>query len=247
MTAGQLPPLTPGAWLRYDILMRIWPTDARRVLEMGCGQGALGTRLAARYDYVGLEPDPLSAAMARSRLERLGRGEIRQADDTALDPADKYDVLCAFEVIEHLRDDRAALQRWVRHLRPGGTLLLSTPADPARFGPADEAVGHFRRYEPAELAELLRGLELEQVRVLRYGAPLGYALEAARNASARRSAAEAGSSREERTASSGRWYQPPAAVGLAIQAGTLPFRLLQRGLPDRGVNLIASARRSTAP
>lgn len=240
---GRLPPLALNAWLRYDALARIWPAGSSRVLEVGCGQGALGARLAARYDYLGLERDPVSAAVARERLARLGRGEIRQADSATLDAAERYDVVCAFEVIEHLEQDRAAMAQWIQHLRPGGTLLLSTPADPARFGPADHAAGHFRRYAPAQLAELLVGLGLVEVRVTRYGAPLGYALEAARNALARRATTKAGGSLAERTAGSGRWHQPPAALGAATAAATLPFRLLQRRLPDRGVGLLAVGRR----
>ncbi len=243
MSRRRLPPLALNAWLRYDALQRIWPADAARVLEVGCGQGALGARLAARYDYLGLEPDPVSAAVAAERLRRLGHGEIRQAEVSTLGPAERFDVVCAFEVIEHLADDRAALAQWIRHLRPGGTLLLSTPADPGRFGPADDAAGHFRRYEPAQLAGLLADLGLVHVRVIRYGAPLGYGLEAARNALARRATAKAGGSLAERTAGSGRWHQPPAALGFATAAATLPFRLLQRRLPDRGVGLLAAGRR----
>jgi SAM-dependent methyltransferase len=247
VSASRLPPLTLNAWLRYDALERIWPADAVRVLEVGCGQGALGARLAARCDYVGLEPDPVSAAVATRRLQRLGRGQIRQLDVAGLDPAERYDVVCAFEVIEHLQDDRAALEQWARHLRPGGMLILSTPADPARFGPADAAVGHVRRYQPAQLARLLAELELVQVHVTRYGAPLGYALEAGRNVVARRTTrrtARRGSTRAgvDRTAASGRWHQPPAALSLAVQAATVPFRSLQHRLPDRGPGLLATAR-----
>lgn len=249
MTGAALPPLTLNAWLRYDALMRVWPAGGGRVLEVGCGQGALGTRLALRYDYLGLEPDPVSAGTARRRLQRLGRGTVRQGDIAVLDPADRFDLICAFEVIEHLADDRDALERWIHHLAPGGTLLLSTPADPHRFGPADEAVGHVRRYEPARLVALLADLDLVEVRVIRYGGPLGYALETVRHALARRVLARAGGpggpggSAPERTAGSGRWHQPPALLGVATQAGSLPFRLLQRRLPGRGTGLLATARR----
>ena len=93
-------------------------------------------------------------------------------------PADAtFDLVCAFEVIEHIEDDRAALATWVSHVAPGGSLLLSTPADPERYGVMDEAVGHFRRYEPDALAGLLRAAGLVDVRLTLYGAPLSYVLE----------------------------------------------------------------------
>ena len=68
------PPLTLSAWLRYDLiertLTRFSPIES--VLEIGAGEGALGARLAARYDYTGVEPDPLACAKARERIEPSG-------------------------------------------------------------------------------------------------------------------------------------------------------------------------------
>jgi protein-L-isoaspartate O-methyltransferase len=65
---GAVAPLTPNAWLRYDVIQRMLPPGVGDVLEVGCGQGALGVRLAQRFDLV-----------------------------------------CAFEVLEHIEDDAAAL------------------------------------------------------------------------------------------------------------------------------------------
>ena len=53
-------PLTPNAWLRYDVIRRMLPAGVTDVLEIGCGQGSLGARLAQRYRYVGVEPDQTS-------------------------------------------------------------------------------------------------------------------------------------------------------------------------------------------
>ena len=66
-------PLTPNAWLRYDVITRILPAGVRDVLEIGCGQGALGVRLAQRYHYLGLEPDEASCAVAQRRMSALRR------------------------------------------------------------------------------------------------------------------------------------------------------------------------------
>lgn len=239
-----LPPLSPNAWLRYDVVQRLLPADVRSVLEVGCGQGALGARLAAGgLDYVGIEPDPVSATVAASRVAAVGRGTVRSLSVEALDPASTYDLVCAFEVLEHLADDRGALATWMRHIRPGGWLLLSTPADPDRYAAADELAGHHRRYLPAGLRTLLAGAGLVEVTVCRYGGPLGYLLETGRNSLARRQRAGA-ASMAARTGASGRWRQPSSgAHGVVTQVATAPFRALQRLAPDRGPGLVARGRR----
>jgi hypothetical protein len=50
-----LPPLSPNGWLRWEVVHRLLPPPDRslRVLEVGCGQGGFGARLATAYSYVG--------------------------------------------------------------------------------------------------------------------------------------------------------------------------------------------------
>ena len=128
-------------------------------------------------------------------------------------------------------------------LRPGGLLLLSTPAWQHRFGAADVMAGHFRRYDPSALRDLLTVAGLVEVEVRHFGMPLGYALEAARNLVGRRRAAGP-ESMAERIAGSGRLLQPTGRVAAsAIAAGTAPFRLAQRVFPHAGPGLVARGRR----
>lgn len=243
-----LPPLALNAALRWDLVQRLLPPadPGLRVLEIGCGQGGFGARLAQRYSYTGVDADSTAVAVASARVTavspqaRVLTGELEQ-----LVPAGDFDLVCAFEVIEHIEDDRAALAHWVSLVAPGGTLLISTPAWAARMGPWDEAVGHYRRYDPQALHQLLRDAGLADPRVVHYGAPLGYALEAARNTVARRRLRSAGNqSMQDRTASSSRQLQPTAPwTRAAITAGSLPFRLIQRAFPRTGLGLVALARR----
>ncbi|HEY6480417.1 MAG TPA: class I SAM-dependent methyltransferase [Streptosporangiaceae bacterium] len=239
-------PLAPNSWMRYDLVQRMLPGGITDVLEVGCGQGAFGARLAQRYRYLGVEPDPTSFAVAQRRVQATGgRGEVRNA--LAADLADdaQFDLVCAFEVLEHIEDDKAALAEWAGRLRPGGWLMISVPAHQRRFAPWDELVGHFRRYDPAALSDLLASCGFGDIQIRQYGFPLGFALEAVRNkiAARRLTTQAAGSSVEERTAGSARQLQPAEGLrAAAIRYGILPFRVAQRSFPDRGTGLVALAR-----
>jgi len=210
------------------------------VLEIGVGVGAAGARLARRYDYTGIESDERSAAIARTRIAANG-GTVVHGRTHDLESGASFDLVCAFEVLEHIEDDTAAMREWRRLVRPGGWLMISVPAWPQRFGAHDEIAGHFRRYERAQLEGLAASVGLVEARILAYGFPLGNLLEAAWHFVARRS--DASGTLEERTAKSGRRFQPPGSLGWATQIVALPFALLQRPFvnSDLGTGLILVA------
>lgn len=240
----RIAPLAANAWLRYDLIRRMIPPGVTDVLEIGCGMGAVGVRLAERYDYLGLEPSTESFAVAAQRIAQGGRGEVRNASAEALDPAARFDLVCAFEVLEHIEDDVAALDSWARRVRPGGWLLLSVPAHQSRYAAHDVLAGHFRRYERDELAALLEKAGFTQVESREYGMPLGYLLETARNAVGKRKLAAAPeASMEQRTGASARLLQPRGLLyGAVARYGTAPFRYAQRGFPRVGTGLVVRAR-----
>lgn len=246
----ELPPLSPNAWLRWDVVASRLPPACpeTRVLEVGCGQGGFGARLAQRYDYVGVELDHTSAAVASSRVRTAsaGSGSVLHGDVSIVEGT--FDLVCAFEVIEHIEDDRGALRDWASRLLPGGSLLLSTPAWQRRFGAADAMVGHFRRYDPPVMRALLQEAGLTDVELVHFGAPLGYVLEAGRNAVGRRRLAKQkleGASMKDRTGASGRTLQPSRPIAArSAQVATLPFRVIQRAFPNSGPGLVACARKS---
>ena len=94
------------------------------MLEIGAGLGSFGALLAARFDYVGLEPDRESYAVA---LERVGdEGLVLNKSEEQFESSERFDLVCAFEVLEHMEDDRAVLDGWLRHLRPGGSVASAS-------------------------------------------------------------------------------------------------------------------------
>ena len=240
-----LPPLAPRAWLRYDVVKRVLDRlQPQTALEIGCGQGSFGARLASRARYLGVEPDDTSFAIATRRIRPRG-GEVIHGFHTAVPAGSTYDFVCAFEVLEHIEDDEAALADWAAFVRPGGHLVLSVPAFQRRFGPMDTHAGHFRRYDPDLLSSRLTRAGLSDIQITVYGWPLGYGLEAVRNRIDARKLQRVGdASMADLTGASGRTFQPSKrAMGTAVAASVAPFSLLQRLRTRAGIGLVAVARR----
>lgn len=240
-----LPPLTPNASLRWDVVSRLLPESPGDVLEVGCGRGAAAARIAQRArSMVGCEPDARSFAVAKANIGAIA--SLYNCMSFELSEADRFDTICAFEVLEHIEDDAAALAEWYGKLRPGGSLILSVPAWQARFAAADRIAGHFRRYEPRAMREKLERAGFTDIHVELYGFPAGHFLEAFRNIVAARMLRSGAGDLDiaERTAGSGRLLQPGHGwSGLATAVVARPMVWLQRLFPNRGVGLIARARR----
>jgi SAM-dependent methyltransferase len=105
----------------------------------------------------------LSRAAASKLQERGAR--IAMGLVTALPFADAtFDLVAALDIVEHVDDDRTALGEISRVARPGAVVLISLPLRAELWNAFDEFVGHRRRYEPAQLPELLgqHGLHIER-------------------------------------------------------------------------------------
>jgi SAM-dependent methyltransferase len=199
--------------------------------------GAMAVRLARSFDYRGYEPDPRSFHISKTRLQALGTGEVFN-DYVPRVPDCQFDLLVAFEVLEHIEDDKETLKTWCRWVSPGGHVLLSVPAKPDRFGPTDRLVGHYRRYSRDGLASLMAAAGLEDITIQSWGMPVGYLLEAIRNRLAR---AHPDPDRVG-TPGSGRLNQPPGFLGRVVEWSLWPLAALQKPFVrlDAGVGFIAA-------
>jgi 2-polyprenyl-3-methyl-5-hydroxy-6-metoxy-1,4-benzoquinol methylase len=110
---------------RQDIA-DLLPPAARRVLEIGCGEGRLGQLLRTRGHYVaGFELVPEIAEKARQNLDEVYCGDIEQTQ-LALSP-ESFDALIFADILEHLVDPWKTLKNLARLLRPGGLTIASIP------------------------------------------------------------------------------------------------------------------------
>jgi SAM-dependent methyltransferase len=233
------PPLSINAWMRWDVIRpRVEALRPNRIIEAGVGGGSMGARLRQlTTEYWGVEPDETSRLLAAERLP----GIVLAATVEELPPGEA-DLVCAFEVLEHLDDDRAVLREWLTRLAPGGRFIASVPSDPDRFGPWDELAGHQRRYSDDGLRQLMADVGLTTEAVEPYGFPISWVLESVRNATARRRGIPAGDEAEQ-TSKSARVLQPRPWMGTATTVVSAPCRLVQRQFghhgPRTGVVVVA--------
>lgn len=101
---------------------------------------------------------------ALSRLNAHG-GRAVLGEITALPfPDCSFDLLCAFDIVEHIEDDRQAFRELGRVAKDDATVIFSVPLHPACWSAFDTLVGHVRRYDPVDLLTILgeHSLMLEQ-------------------------------------------------------------------------------------
>lgn len=133
-----------------------------RALDVGAAGGG-NTRVLRDHgwDAAALEYGVEGAQVAHGR----GLATLR-ADATSLPLADdSLELVTAFDVLEHLLDDDAAVREVHRVLKPTGTYLVAVPADPRLWSAHDEAVDHVRRYTRATLTALLErgGFDVQHI------------------------------------------------------------------------------------
>jgi len=137
-------------------------TDRRpRILDVGCGTGANLLLLSKYGDAEGVDVSEDALAFCRERglnHLKLGAGEDLPYDDNT------FDLVTAFDVVEHMDDDLAGLSEMYRVLRPGGHALLFVPTFMFLWGLQDEVSNHRRRYRLPELRRVLEqaGFQIER-------------------------------------------------------------------------------------
>ena len=142
-------------------LRRFFP-GARTFLEVGCGTGQVLRALNQTMPSLRMTGLEASFAGLRFMLERVPRLQAVQAVATALPYESEFDVVGAFDLLEHIPDHAAAMAEIVRSVKPGGGVLLTVPQHPRLWSALDRYSGHQRRYTRRGLTSLVRtsGLDL---------------------------------------------------------------------------------------
>ena len=147
----------------------------QRYLEIGCGTGYVLAGVAQAYPAATLVGSEIFSVGLPYAALRVGMAELVQMDARHIPYVDEFDVIGAFDVLEHIEEDEQVLAAMfgagdtmdafymLGALRPGGGIALSVPQHPWLWSAADTYACHVRRYKEAELCEKVQraGFKLE--------------------------------------------------------------------------------------
>lgn len=208
---------------------------ARSLLEVGCGTGFVLAGIAAAFPEMKLTGSEAATDGLAFAAARAPGASLLQLDARRVPFREEFDVVGAFDVIEHIEDDRAVLAGLRSSAVPGGGVLVTVPQHPWLWSEYDARAGHLRRYRARELAAKIAEVGLEIVRMTSFVAlllPIMYLSRRAQRAP-------------------GPGYDPLAELRIAPRANRMLESVLgaERALIRAGVNfpaggsLLAIARR----
>lgn len=152
----------PRYLMRLDCIARLLDTHPlphiRNFLEIGPGMGDVAAHLLQRYPETKGQLLEFSDTAAHQLKQRFACNErlcISTQDLSTASLTSHFDLILAFEVLEHIENDLSALQHIHAALKPGGIVLISVPAFMKKWQKVDNWAGHYRRYEKQELQDKL--------------------------------------------------------------------------------------------
>ena len=185
--------IAPHIWIMYHDELRRYlraaGTAPCRILDVGCAQGTLALRLAEQGHHVrAMDIRPQFVDYARSRYEY---GDVEFVVANAMEHVgdDRYDLVFANQILEHLVYPSDFIRRLSEWLVPGGRLICTTPSatylkshlptftelgDPREHEHKQfsaDGDGHFFAYTPTELASVMHDADLHDVQVREYDTP----------------------------------------------------------------------------
>lgn len=144
---------------RYILILKnLGDTNDKRILDLGCGDGALSYLLAkAGAQVIGIDNEPLGIELAQENIKNL---PVARACEFVVGsayelpfPDASFDHVASCEVIEHVQYPEKMISEAYRVLKPGGHLVLTTPYRTSEF-PTDP--NHVQEFYPSELEKLLQ-------------------------------------------------------------------------------------------
>lgn len=140
-------------------------------LDVGCGSGILASQIEGTSRWT-VDATDLNLPALERCAPRRGQTMYYDVTEERDELLGRYDVVLICDVLEHLAEPGALVASVLRHLRPGGLVVVNVPALPVLTSQYDRAAGHLRRYTRRTLANDLAVHGLETLAVRYWGLTL---------------------------------------------------------------------------
>jgi SAM-dependent methyltransferase len=124
-------------------------------LEIGCGTGFVLTGISNNFPSAQLNGSEIFIEGLGFAAKRLPSVNLIQMDARQIPFINEFDVVGAFDVLEHIKEDELVLNQFHKALRPDGMIILSVPQHPWLWSAVDEYALHERRYTEKEILDKL--------------------------------------------------------------------------------------------
>jgi len=145
--------------------LRCYFPHATSFLDIGCATGALLSYIHEVFPALMLWGTEIHSAGLDFLQERLPDVSVFQADAREIPFAEEFDVIGAFDVLEHVEEDVRVLGQLYQATKPGGGILVSVPQHPFLWSQRDEHLCHRRRYTRRQLVEKINSVGFEILRI----------------------------------------------------------------------------------
>jgi len=133
-------------------MLRHFP-GAKNILEIGCGTGFVLSSTRQTFPAAQLSGSDIFTEGLDFAKRRVPSAFLFQMDACHIPFRNEFDLIGTFDVLEHIDDDRAALNQIYQACQPGGGLILTVPQHRWLWSSTDDYAHHKRRYTRAELVE----------------------------------------------------------------------------------------------
>lgn len=145
-------------WFRARNALLVWAVqkyvpNLQRFLEIGCGTGYVLAGMARAFPDAQLVGSEIFQAGLPFAARRVPQAELIQMDARAIPYIDEFDLIGAFDVLEHIEEDVTVLEAMHDAVRPGGSIIVTVPQHPWLWSATDDQACHVRRYTAQELRD----------------------------------------------------------------------------------------------
>jgi SAM-dependent methyltransferase len=157
-------------WFRSRSRLVIWALkryfpNVRNFFELGCGNGFVLACIEKAFPNLELYGGEIFVTGLDFASKRLPRAQLFQMDARKIPFEDEFEVMSAFDVLEHIEDDEKVLKQMYGAVRHGGGIILTVPQHPFLWNRADDYARHVRRYTAQELRAkvVMAGFEVQRM------------------------------------------------------------------------------------